>query len=179
MREPASPLTRHLGDLARHMAWADSMVWDAVRAAPDATADPKIADTLHHIHMVQHLFLQGWTRTGLSVRDRAEFTTLEDIVVWGRNAHRGILTFLDSAELDTLSREFRVPWAASFEERAKQPAGVHTMGESVLQVVLHSQHHRGQLCTRLRDVGGTPPTIDLIVWFWLGRPAPTWEPARA
>ena len=40
-----------------------------------------------------------------------------------------------------------------------------------LQVVLHTQHHRGQVCARLRDAGGEPPTVDFIVWLWEGRPA--------
>jgi uncharacterized damage-inducible protein DinB len=40
--------------------------------------------------------------------------------------------------------------------------------------VLHTQHHRGQVCTRLREVGGEPPTVDFIVWLWENRPDPTW-----
>ena len=66
-----------------------------------------------------------------------------------------------------------MPWAAFFEQQAKQPAGVHTIGESVLQVFLHTQHHRGQVCMRMREVGVVPPTIDFIVWLWAGRPSET------
>src|SRR5262249_13698581 len=29
-----------------------------------------------------------------------------------------------------------------------------------------------QNVTRFRDLGGEPPPVDLIVWFWKGRPAP-------
>ena len=39
---------------------------------------------------------------------------------------------------------------------------------------MHSQHHRAQNATRLRELGGKPPTTDLIVWYWKGRPAPHW-----
>src|SRR5690242_18875031 len=34
----------------------------------------------------------------------------------------------------------------------------------LVQTVLHSQHHRGQIATRLRDLGGAPPTVDYILW---------------
>jgi uncharacterized damage-inducible protein DinB len=49
-----------------------------------------------------------------------------------------------------------------FAETARiAPAGDRT---HLLQAVLHSQHHRGQIATRLRDLGGCPPTVDYIVW---------------
>jgi uncharacterized damage-inducible protein DinB len=35
---------------------------------------------------------------------------------------------------------------------------------ALVQVVLHSQHHRGQVASRLRALGGTPPTVDYILW---------------
>jgi len=43
----------------------------------------------------------------------------------------------------------------------------------VLQVFLHTQHHRGQVCMRMREVGVVPPTIDFILWLWAGRPSET------
>jgi len=43
------------------------------------------------------------------------------------------------------------------------------------QVVLHSEHHRAQNATRLRELGGAPPPTDYIVWILDGRPAPVWE----
>ena len=45
---------------------------------------------------------------------------------------------------------------------------------SVWNVVLHTQHHRGQISARLREVGGEPPTVDFIVWLWTGRPGAAW-----
>jgi uncharacterized damage-inducible protein DinB len=39
---------------------------------------------------------------------------------------------------------------------------------------MHSHYHRGQNATRLRELGGTPPTTDYIVWLWKGRPQPAW-----
>jgi uncharacterized damage-inducible protein DinB len=165
-----APLVPHLRALARHMAWADRLVWTRVHATPAAAGDTKVGDTLHHVHLVQHIFLQAWTQAAFQVRERSTFGTLLDLERWGHEAHAGVLSFLERATAADLDGELRMPWASHFEARAKQPAGVHTLGESALQVFLHTQHHRGQVCSRLRELGGEPPTVDFIVWLWAGRP---------
>jgi uncharacterized damage-inducible protein DinB len=152
------------------MAWADASVWRSVLAVPSAASDARIDNTLHHMHLVQHIFLQAWTGAPFSLRERSQFATTGDLAEWGRDAHRGVLSFLEHARAEDFEREFRLPWATHYEEHSKQTAAVHTLGESVLQVVMHTQHHRGQVCTRLREVGGEPPTVDFIVWLWEGRP---------
>ena len=171
--DQSNPFVSQMREMARHMAWADATVWSAVLAAPHAAGDAKIVDTLHHIHLVQHHFLQAWTRTQFAVRHRNEFATPEDINAWGIEARRGVLSFVEQVSAGELAQEMRMPWATFFEAQAKQPAGVHTMGESVLQVFLHTQHHRGQVCMRMRELGVAPPTIDFILWLWAGRPAET------
>lgn len=169
--DQANTVVPQMCELARHMAWADATVWSAVLAAPQAASDAKIADTLHHIHQVQHIFVQAWTRTPFTVRERKEFATIEDVNAWGVEARRGVLSFVEQVSAGELAQEMRMPWAAFFEQEARQPAGVHTKGESVLQVFLHTQHHRGQVCMRMREVGVAPPTIDFILWLWAGRPS--------
>ena len=171
MTEQSVLLDRHLRELARHMAWADAMVWNAVLSTPQAATDPRIADTLHHIHLVQHIFLQAWRGSAFAVRERSEFASLADIAAWGLEGRRGVLSFVEEATADDLARDCRMPWAAHYEQQSQQTAGAHTLGESILQVFLHTQHHRGQVCARLREIGGVPPTIDFIVWLWSGRPA--------
>ena len=171
MTEQSSLPVRHLRELARHMAWADATVWGAVLAAPPAANDSKIADTLHHIHQVQHVFCQAWTRGKFAVRERTEFVTLDEIAAWGLEGRRGVLAFVEGASATELEQELRMPWAAYFEQHSKQPAGAHTLGESILQVFLHTQHHRGQICMRLRELGVVPPTVDFILWLWSGRPS--------
>ena len=47
----------------------------------------------------------------------------------------------------------------------KDPALTITVGEALTQCAMHSQWHRGQNATRLRELGGHPPMVDLIVWF--------------
>ena len=86
MADQANSFVPQMREMARHMAWADATVWSAVLAAPQAADDAKIADTLHHIHLVQHIFCQAWTGRAVRVRERKEFATLDDIAAWGWTA---------------------------------------------------------------------------------------------
>jgi uncharacterized damage-inducible protein DinB len=40
----------------------------------------------------------------------------------------------------------------------------------LLQAITHSQHHRGQNASRMRQLGATPPMTDFVIWYALGRP---------
>jgi len=167
-------VTLDLRQLAAYMEWADATAWRAVLEAPAARADASLLDTMHHVHLVQHLFHQAWAGEPLQVSERTPSQPPGALARWGRDAHRDIAAFLSTAREADLSFPFRMPWASRFEERAGRPAAAHTLEESVLQVVLHTQHHRGQLCARLRALGLEPPALDFIVWMWGGRPAPDW-----
>jgi uncharacterized damage-inducible protein DinB len=75
---------------------------------------------------------------------------------------------LDRLSDTDLAEPVSIPW---FKDR---PFTI-TRTEALTQAVMHSQWHRGQSSTRLRELGATPPTLDLIVWYWIGKPAPRWE----
>ncbi len=162
--------TADLLSLATHMTWADASVWTSALAATAARADARLRTTLHHVHQVQHVFVQAWRGEPLSLHEPSEFQDASDLAAWGRQAHGRVLDFLMEAPAAVWSREFREPWTSRFEERMHVPAVAHTLGESVVQVLMHTAHHRGQACTRLRELGVEPPTVDFIVWLWAGRP---------
>ena len=46
---------------------------------------------------------------------------------------------------------------------------------ALMQAAMHSHYHRGQNATRLRELGGTPPITDFIIWLRNGQPAAQWE----
>src|SRR6185436_15096998 len=162
-------------NLARHMEWADATLWAAILASPSAQEDARLAETLHHVHLVQHLFRQAWSGLPFQLRDRADFTDIHELAQWGRQAHGDIGAFISISDTVEFDREIRMPWATHFESMANRPAAPHTVGESILQVAMHTSHHRGQLCTRLRQLEVVPPTIDFIVWLWSGRPGADWS----
>jgi uncharacterized damage-inducible protein DinB len=77
--------------------------------------------------------------------------------------HEEELAFVHGVSEVDLGRRFELPFLKT------QP----TFAEGLTQVVMHSQNHRGQCLSRLRENGTKPPTLDYILWA-KDRPAPSW-----
>jgi uncharacterized damage-inducible protein DinB len=83
-------------------------------------------------------------------------------------------TTLAALDEPALQRPIRVPGLRQYEERMRRRFDDPTLGQTMLQVVTHSAHHRGQVNARLREIGAEPPLVDYIAWVWFARPAPEW-----
>ena len=162
-----------LTDLYRHLEWADAAVWTSVFASENGSADTKLRDYLYHLHMVQYAFLRLWHGEG---RDMSypTFDNAESLMDWARAYYGKAFTHLDTLSDDKLTETMSLPWAKMIEEQLGRPPEASTLGDTVLQVALHSQYHRGQVNARLRAIGGEPPIVDYIAWVWCGRPSPDW-----
>jgi uncharacterized damage-inducible protein DinB len=160
------------------MEWADAQVWAAVAALPAAADDASLRQRLHHIHMVQRAFLQVW-KGDASGPQRSGFDDNAALLGWAREYYAGIDGYLDGLGGEDLQRAAVVPWARMFESRLGRTAAAPTLGETLLQVAMHSAYHRGQVNTRLRELGGEPPLTDFIVWVWAGKPLPAWPDAAS
>lgn len=162
-----------LTDLYRHMEWADAAVWAAVLESAGGREDAKLRGYLHHLHVVQRAFLRVW-RGEPSDAPYPAFDGLPSLMLWGRSYYGEAFAHLGALSGEQLSEPMPVAWAAMVERAMGRAPGSTTVGETVLQVALHSLYHRGQINARLREVGGEPPPVDYIAWLWLGRPAPVW-----
>jgi uncharacterized damage-inducible protein DinB len=154
-----------LHDLLEHQFWADVELWKAIAAHPAASTDKVIHDRLHHIHQVQRFFVWavgGGAQPALSKAD--DFRTLDDLKTYARESHDGIRRQLGSMDAASYSKTLTMPWFGD-------PPLTLTAAEALTQCAMHSHHHRAQNAARLRELGGVPPTIDLIIWYWKGRPA--------
>ena len=67
-----------------------------------------------------------------------------------------------------LARKVRVPW---FPE----PPCVVSVTDALLQVCMHSQHHRGQNMTRLKALGAKALNVDYLIWLWKQKPDGRWS----
>lgn len=163
-----------LRDLYRHMDWADATVWTATLACTPAQADARLRELLTHLHLVQHAFLRTWRG---EPRDTPypTFTDLPPVAAWAREYHAAVPAFLETLTDARLAEPMPVAWADMVEKALGRKPATTTMGETVLQVALHSLYHRGQVNARLREVGGAPPLVDYIAWLWFGRPAAEWK----
>lgn len=162
-----------LTDLYRHMEWADAAVWTAALASQSGRADDKLRDALYHLHMVQYAFLRMW-RGEARETPYPTFTEAPSLMLWGQAYYAEAFAYLATLDDEMVASPLPVPWAEMVEKRLGRKPEVTTVGETVLQVVLHSQYHRGQVNARLRAVGGEPPLVDFIAWAWMGRPVAAW-----
>jgi uncharacterized damage-inducible protein DinB len=160
-----------LVDLSRHQAWADAEYWRALGSCPPALDDEATRKRLHHLHQVQRAFQWIVERRDPMTFPRTtpqDFPTIGALREFAKGASLAMAAFLDVVRPDRLEERVQLPFFP------KDPPFTLTVGEALLQAVTHSQWHRGQNATRLRELGGEPPTIDLIIWYLKDRPAAEW-----
>ena len=162
-----------LRELFSHMEWADAVVWRAVVAQPDAAADPLMRERLEHIHMVQRAFLDVWRRAS-SAAQSADSTDLLAVARAARAYYAEVSAYLTTLDEPALAQPLEVPWARRFGKLLGREPDIPSLGETLLQVAMHSTYHRGQVNARLRELGSEPPLTDFIVWVWLGKPQADW-----
>ena len=170
-------MTNILLDLFDHMESADAAVWSAAMNSPSAAADPQVGKYLLHTSSVQRAFLDAWKARSLAFRTNFDAVNLGDELAAVRGYYPEARAFIADLDGDALAGTIRLPWARWIEREWKQTLAPTTLAETILQVIIHSTHHRAQANTRLRTVGAEPPMIDYIAWLWRGRPAPEWPAA--
>lgn len=173
-QEEMFPMDKNvIADLYRHMELADAAVWASVLASEEAQRDAKLREYFYHLHMVQRAFLRVWR----GEPRETPFPTFDDarsLMEWGRTYYGEATAHVTALGEEELGKPMPMPWASMVERRLGRAPETTTVGETALQVALHTQYHRGQVNARLREAGGSPPLVDYIAWVWLGRPQPSW-----
>ena len=153
-----------LTELYAHQAWADSALFGAVAASPSASSDTQLLALLHHIVVVQRFFTTVLKHSEFDMeRERKPPESLDALEQLSNATNLELLTLvkqLDPATLDDTAENPRMPDLRS------------TVAETLLQIIMHSQNHRGQALMLLRQLTGNAPTLDFILWVKLGQPNP-------
>lgn len=159
-----------LQDMYGHQEWADAEHWRAFSPLEAAREYAPLRQRLHHIHQVQRMFVGavGDRVTQPAPSKPADFATFGALKAYARGSHEQIRQLVSSISTARLSENISMPWF-------KPPLDL-TVERALAQLAMHSHYHRGQNAVILRELGGEPPTTDLIVWHWKGRPAPDWGP---
>ena len=162
--------------LLRHMEWADARIWRATLALPSTSnADAAMRELMTHVHLVQRAFLQLWRNAPVTaIADAEGLTDLGGLRSWARPYYEEAQRTVAAMGQTELQREIIPPWARHYVPTGESPAAA-TLAETVVQVASHTTHHRGQLATRIRTLGGEPPNTDFIGWIWLRKPRPEWD----
>ncbi|MBS1808213.1 MAG: hypothetical protein JST84_08485 [Acidobacteria bacterium] len=181
-------LLSHLQDQFRHMEWADAMVWQAVFASESALADDIVRARLHHIHLVQRVFLAVWQGEFAHCQDSNERQAAiapwvnkgselrgKDLLAWGQSYYENATPYLATLSESDLAQPVALPWTEMMAAIIGRPLATSLLAETLQQVTMHSAYHRGQANARLREVGAEPPSVDFIMWIWLGKPFAHWQ----
>jgi uncharacterized damage-inducible protein DinB len=151
--------------LFQHQAWADAAVFKAMHAHENAVEDEKLRAALHHIVLVQRFFLALFLKRPFDIpKEQQAPGALADLERLFREAQMEELAYVQKLGETELARIVDMPWIEGSRL---------TLAQALMQVIMHSQSHRGQCLSRLRAIGGQPPTLDFILWL-KDRPAPNW-----
>ncbi len=156
-----------LRDLMTHASWANAVFFHAWGKSP-ARDHEELRRRVAHILGVQQGFVSvlcGKLPGGPPDGPPPSFT---DLKTWAETCHAGLLVFVRFLEPQALSGTVRIPWFPD-------PPCVITIAEALVQAAMHSQHHRGQCMTRLKDFGGEPKNVDWIIWLWKQKPQARWS----
>jgi uncharacterized damage-inducible protein DinB len=148
-----------------YSAWASQRLLDVAAKLSEEeltrdfkTADKTVLDTLVHIYAADRIWLSR-----VLAEPRATFLDPED-----RD-----LTLLQT-EWPALHQRWKL-WLRDFtDDDAKRVIEYHDMKghpysqplwQILLHVVNHGTHHRGQVSGFLRNMGRTPPPLDLMAYY--------------
>ena len=139
-----------------HQAYADASMLSAVRQHPAAASDDELRRLLQHI-LEAHRF---WTRLCRGLPRAVELDSsvpapLSEVIEQFRSTH--------AEEIDWVNRLQQTDLDQTVESDYF-PGRRITVAEALTQVCLHSQGHRAQCASRLRLLGGEPPSTDYIHW---------------
>jgi uncharacterized damage-inducible protein DinB len=157
-------MEKTLQDLAAHLRWADAIAFHALGKCPAALAEPDVRERLHHAAFVAGAFatlLEG----GEVIYPKDEIPPFETLRAMTQAAGDRLEAWARSGA--DLERPIRVGWFSD-------PPLTLPAREAFLQAILHTQHHRAQTMTRLKQMGGKAVNVDFILWIWKQRPEPRW-----
>ena len=154
-----------LKDLLGHQAWADAMFFHAWGKS-QGTEDADLRARVGHLVEVQEAFLALLKGEDVALVERPlpDFEGLRARCQANHDVFRALGRGLDEA---SLARIIRVPWFPD-------PPCLVSVADALAQVCLHTQHHRGQNMTRLKELGAAPKNVDYLIWLWKQKPEARW-----
>lgn len=160
-------MSKYLHELYAHQEWADAEHWHAFETHPAALRDTAIRERLLHIHLVQHgfLWIAGPRTIQFAPKKIEDFADMAELKAYAREGLTNLNDLLKNSD-PRLEEIIEVMWF-------RPPARI-SVRQALTQAAMHSHYHRGQNATRLRELGGTPPTTDFIVWLHKGQPPAQW-----
>jgi uncharacterized damage-inducible protein DinB len=155
-----------LRDLLTYVEWANAVFFHAWGKSP-ARDHEELRRRVGHIIGVQQAFLAILRGEPPGSPPDGPPPSFEDLKGRAESCHAALRDFAAAMEPAALERTVRIPWFPD-------PPCVISVAQALVQLAMHTQHHRGQCMTRLKDFGGEPKNVDWIIWLWKQKPAARW-----
>jgi uncharacterized damage-inducible protein DinB len=150
-------------DLVRHKVHANAALLRAISEHQAAARDVELRTLLHHVILANRFWFSLMRGDPFDSKEESRVPdSLEKIAQLYRITHTqelGWIAGLQNADLPITIETLSIPGQAFSIEQA------------LLQVCMHSHGHSAQCATRLRQLGGIPPSMDFILWL-KDRPSP-------
>jgi uncharacterized damage-inducible protein DinB len=156
-----------LRDLLRHAEWANAVFFHMWGKSP-ARDNEEMRRRVAHIIAVQQAFLSIVRNESAGLPADGPPPSYEELKTRARTSHAELNAHLAGLQEEALSNKVRIVWFPD-------PPCIITVADALVQVAMHTQHHRGQCMTRLKDHGGEPKNVDWIIWLWQQKPAGRWS----
>jgi uncharacterized damage-inducible protein DinB len=153
-------------DLFAHQAYADAAMIAAIRRHEAAARDEPLRSLVHHTLLAHRFWLHLSQGLPFVAEEESPVPdSLDAIAARYRETQGREQQWLAAIQPSELDRLLESPY---FEGQR------YTVRDGLMQVCLHSQGHRSQCASKLRALGGEPPTLDYVLWIKANRPAPAW-----
>jgi uncharacterized damage-inducible protein DinB len=157
----------HLRKLMAHAEWANAVFFQTWGKSP-ARDHEEMRHRVGHIVGVQDGFLSVLRGQPPGTPPTGPPSSYDELKTRAAASHTALGEFAAVLHTVEMSRIVQIPWFPD-------PPCVITVEEALVQVAMHTQHHRGQCMTRLKDLGGEPKNVDWIIWLWKGKPQGRWS----
>jgi hypothetical protein len=160
-------------NLIHHMEWSDARIWTCILNSTSSRHDEWIKERLHHYHSTQWAYGQILLKMPIVIPELGNFPDIKSVGLWAQRFYKELCPKVIGFSRTEFQHKVEFPWSAQGIDGLGNAVPANA-GESLIQLALHSAHHRGQAAMRVRETGGKPPATDFIVWIWMGRPAAQW-----
>ncbi|HMP03907.1 MAG TPA: DinB family protein, partial [Gemmatales bacterium] len=144
-----------LRNLLAHCEWANGVFFHAWGKSP-ARDHEEMRRRLDHLVGVQQGFLAVFRGERPGGPPDGPPDSYDGLKARAQTCHAGLAVFAAGLTPDGLTRPVHIPWFG-------EPPLHIAVADALVQLCMHSQHHRGQCMTRLKDHGGEPKNVDYIV----------------
>ena len=154
-----------LQDLIQHKWYANARFLGAMREPAGVSGDKQLLDLMHHILVANRFWLQLSRDVPFDLEaERRAPASLEELISNYRITYTEEDSWLAQITDSDLARQLETPY---------MPGRKVSVEQGIVQICMHSHGHRAQAAVRLRQLGGTPPTLDFVTWL-KHRPAAEW-----